>query len=227
MSLDYIDGTEKIGDLIVQVFADTNPMSPREGDMLATLFCWHPRYELGDEQFSGPEDVGGSRSMAEIAEWLKRERNAINLIPLFLYDHSGITMSCGETIPDEKPATDEQTTVERGSFGERGLNGGYTWDTSMVGFAFTTRKQIELLGAPADDIDHQIRAEVEEYDDFLTGNVWAYRIVKPCDHADEHANDEQIADCPHSEVIDSCYNFIGDTKYAWEEARAAAQPVTA
>jgi hypothetical protein len=247
MDHNYIDSTEEIDGLIVQVVDDPNPESPREGDMLATLFCWHPHYELGDEQFKNPDDVGGSRSMAEIAEWLKRERKAINLIPLFLYDHSGISMSCGATVPDDLPATDEQTTVERGSFGSRNQNGGYTWDTSMVGFAYTTLKQMELLGVEkkqveveahetgflrgtskvmVDNVDHQIRMEVKEYDDFLTGNVWGYVITKPCPdpgHTELGDKPEQIASCPHSEVVESVWNFIGDTKYAHDEAVAAAK----
>ena len=224
---EYVDTIERVGDLIVLVVPDqTEGSSPREWDQLGHMLCWHPKYVLGDEQFQSPEDVGGSTTMAEIAEWLKTERGAMNLIPLFLYDHSGISISAGETIPDDEPATDEQTTVERGSFGSRTITGGYAWDTSMIGFIYTTPELIEKMGAPLDSIDRQLRGEVEEYDDFLTGNVWGYVVVKPCTdpgHAERDDSDEQIANCPHSEVLDSVWGFIGDPKYALEEGTASAQ----
>jgi hypothetical protein len=243
MSLDYIDDTEKIGDLIVQVFADmTGGDGPRDWDNVGHMLCWHPNYELGDEQFRSPEDVGGSRSMEEVSEWLIKERGAIVLLPLYLLDHSGISMSYGSVIQTEGATADDIRSSRRFMGDDAG------WDTSMVGFIYATEKAKEE--APHGDLWEPIeveeseylrgkqkvmkpwivaclQGEVKTYDDYLTGNVWAYRTVKPCDHADEHDTDEEIADCPHSEVVESCFGFIGDPKYAWEEARAAAQPTLA
>jgi len=215
MNDDYVYETFEHNGLTIRILADQNPMDPRKWDQLGHMLCWHPEYVLGDEQFKSPEDVGGSTSMREVAEFIRKERGGLNIIPLFLYDHSGITMSCGETIPDDEPATDEQTSVERGSFSSRTNSGGYAWDTSAVGFIYTTDELIEKLGAPRDSLDRQLRAEVDEYDDYLTGNVWGYVITK--------VHECGKVDCPHSEFIDSCTGFNGDPKYAIEEAKTVAE----
>jgi hypothetical protein len=227
---DYVYETVEEGGLILQIVQDPNPFDPRGDDQLGYMLCWHPDYVLGDGQFKNINtergavehlvSVGDSETMAEVAEYIRKELGGINIISLFLYDHSGISISAGATIPDDEPSTDEDTTVDRGSFGSRTITGGYSWDTSMVGFIYTTPKLIEMIGAPLDSIDRQLRGEVEEYNDYLTGNAWGYVLTKPCDHADEHKTPESVTACPHSEVLDSCWGYIGDPKYAMEEGMA-------
>jgi len=34
----------------IEIEPDLDPMDPREWDNLATMVCWHRRYNLGDEQ---------------------------------------------------------------------------------------------------------------------------------------------------------------------------------
>lgn len=231
MSLDYIDGTERIGGLIVQVFADTTGVGdPRENDNLTEMVFVHRSYQLGDRQqlTSGEEQALEHGGFPALVKHLKRQPEGLLAISkVGMYDHSGITIY--PIAPDGNGHY---------AFDQAG------WDSGILGFAFITKARWDELhgGDPEEMVDSEvrlgmgrldvkrraadevIRQELDEYDSWVRGEVWAYRTVEPCkDHPDEHATDERIADCAHSVVIDSCYGFVGDSKYAWEEARAAAQ----
>lgn len=109
-------------------------------------------------------------------------------LPLYLYDHSGITMSCG---PFSCP-----------------------WDSGQVGIIFVERSkaeeewnsdnksfpQIRNTGmgdrefASLEELaQFYLRGEVETYDQYLTGQVYGFVLL------DE--NDEEV---------DSCWGFFGD-----------------
>ena len=53
-------------------------------------------------------------------------------------------------------------------------------------------------------------AEVESYNDYLTGNVWGYEIV-----------DED------GDILESCWGFVGDPEYCEEEMRRTAEALEA
>lgn len=90
------------------------------------------------------------------------------VLPLFLYDHSGITMSTG-------------------SFSDR-------WDSGQVGWIFiSVRKAKEEYGwkvltkARRKQIETYLRNEVETYDAYLTGQVFGYVL--------EDAQGEELESC--------------------------------
>ena len=169
----------------VRLTEDRFPPNPRtESDHLATFVCFHRRYRLGDKHEYRLEEG-----------WDKLERQIIMetggcvIIPLYLYDHSGITIS---TTP----------------FSCR-------WDSGQVGFAFMPRQVIldnfsksksdrprlsKKMGLQAADA---IRAEVEEYDKYLRGDVWVYEIT------DGEGN-----------LVESCGGFFGKECAAAEAATA-------
>jgi len=103
-------------------------------------------------------------------------------LPLWLYDHSGITMSCGTRT---YPYNDE-------------------WDSGQVGWIVTLKKTIlenfplaeETWQEKADEI---MRSNVEEYDRYLTGDVYGYTLYES-DSAEEDQEWEEI---------DSCWGFFG------------------
>lgn len=81
----------------------------------------------------------------------------VMILPLFLYDHSGITISTGRfSCP---------------------------WDSGQVGYIYITRERMlkewsakkltKKLKAKAYEI---MESEVHEYDHFLTGNVYGYQV---------------------------------------------------
>ena len=141
-----------------KVEQDEDAFSPREWDNMGTMVCWHRGHNLGDEQpkcspdeYDLPDDV------------IK--------LPLYLYDHSGITMS---TSPFSCP-----------------------WDSGQVGFIYCEKGK---EGMSDEAITKCLEGEVEEYDNYLTGNVWGYVI-----------EDSQ------GEELDSCWGFIGDQEYCESE----------
>ena len=164
--------------IIVKVLRDEDPMSPRDADNLGVMACWHRRYNLGDVQ---PKQ--------DPQEWLKENAPKGSIVlPLYLYDHSGITMSTG-------------------SFGD-------PWDSGQVGYIVATPEKIrecymvkritKAIRAKAEAV---LKQEVQTYDDFITGNVWGYTIesVKNCESCGQKTcGDDEIP------VDDSCWGFFGD-----------------
>lgn len=134
----------------VTIYFDDLAESPRTAyDNLATLACWHRRMDLGDERIEGMAEAELRERATEDGEEL------LALLPLYLYDHSGITMS---TSP----------------FGDR-------WDSGQVGWAYVTKSSAEKLGCvgPEWDADRYLKAivgEVGTYDMFLRGDMYGYVV---------------------------------------------------
>jgi len=130
-------------------------------------------------------------SKAKTHAWLETERERVKreyldthyvMLPLYLYDHSGITMSTsGFSCP---------------------------WDSGQVGWIYCTMERARQEWSGTDD-EVRVRAksylygEVEEYDQFLTGDVWGY-VIKDED----------------DEEVDSCWGFYG-LDYCREAAKEA------
>lgn len=130
----------------VRIIVDEEPESPREWDNLGTMLCVHARYALGDDH---DESV---QSIREIV----RSCDVISL-PLYLYDHSGITI---QTTPFRCP-----------------------WDSGQVGFLYVTKDTVrELWGwqrisaKRLADILLTLEAEVTAYDQYLRGDVYGYVV---------------------------------------------------
>lgn len=128
--------------LTIKIEQDVDPESPREWDNVGTMVCFHGRYTLGDKhEFSSP---------TEFLEWWEENGEDGVLLPLYLYDHSGITIS---TSPFSCP-----------------------WDSGQVGWIYATK---ETLDKETFDIDHATKyliGEVETYDQYLTGQVYGYEV---------------------------------------------------
>jgi len=147
MSNEYIHEQKKIGKYTVKVIQDNDPMNPRtEWDNAATMICFNRKYNLGDKHsFSDSQDE-------ELLSLLKRKD--VMYLPLYLYDHSGITMSTG-------------------SFS-------CPWDSGQVGYIYITREEyLKCFGGKrvnkkkAYDL---LRSEVKDYDNYLTGEVYGFLV---------------------------------------------------
>src|SRR5580692_11428356 len=69
----------------IKILPDNDAVSPRTWHNLGTMACWHTRYNLGDIQ---------PKQSSE--EWLADNAPKGSVVlPLYLYDHGGITMSTG------------------------------------------------------------------------------------------------------------------------------------
>ncbi len=141
------------GDLTVHIVYDPEGgWDPREGDNLMEIMHWHRRYDFGER---APDHLG---SIEDVHKWLKKEYKAVNILPLMIYDHSGVTLWVGDDMP-------------------RGIPGEHVgWDTGQVGFIYTTPERIELLGTPKNRVDELLRAELKEWDDYMNGNIFGFVI---------------------------------------------------
>lgn len=137
-------------------------------------------------------------------------------LPLWLYDHSGITMSCG---------------ARSGQYADR-------WDSGQVGWIIAEKEKImrETVGYVLDEKGQRIKeehvhqngtvtwgykteplteetwraraieimeGEVEDYDTYLRGEVYGYILYELGDDPEEDSEET-------AEEIDSCWGFYGD-----------------
>lgn len=184
---------------------DARFADPRDCDNLGTMVCWHPDYILGDAQLGGSggavdnlfttENGRSDFSGMEAVERYLSFTGALCIMPLYLLDHSGLSIRAGSPSPFDSPKVRAD---------HRGAAMGF--DTTMVGFIYTTRERIaELCGDAELDIQEALNAEVKEYNSWLSGEVYYYVV-----------EDED------GEILDSCGGFIG-SDHVMSEARAAAE----
>lgn len=177
----------------VTIYLDPEPFNPlTECDILTTLACWHRRARLGNRQIEG-------QSADDLKAKCEFEGDPIlAILPLYIYEHSGITMSTG-------------------SFSDH-------WDSGQVGWGYVTRSRAEAMGCVGPRFDRvngetvqvgewdvaswekAIEGDVKAYDSFLTGECYGYKVTGI-----------------DGDEIDSCWGFLGDVAYCREEARAAAE----
>lgn len=201
--------------LTIRLFPDPEPTNPREEfDNFGTMVCWHPRYRLGDKHdFADSEDFRSAlvhdaltadeqaridrierlldaqtytwdaeaqayRPPLHARERVARlEAEAQRLrelaleryvrLPLYLYDHSGITM---RTSAFSDP-----------------------WDSGQVGWIYVSMEKARENWPGCTDAEVReaaervLQAEVEGYDQYLTGDVWGYTV--------EDDDGEELAGC--------------------------------
>ncbi|QFT60694.1 hypothetical protein FIU94_17820 (plasmid) [Sulfitobacter sp. THAF37] len=156
----------------IKIYHDPDAESPREWSNLGTLICWHRRYRLGDSHsFDSPEaflrDLSGISAQSDLSMDQLRdraERKSV-LLPVFLYDHSGLAMN---TIGFHCP-----------------------WDSGQVGYVYVTLEAVrtefgvnrvtKALREKAEDI---LRAEIVSYDAYLGGRVYGYVIERDGEEVD-------------------------------------------
>lgn len=244
MSYDYIYQTERMAteidgktvEVIVQLVADTTGIGdPRENDNVSTmLFFNHRRYQLGDrhELDYGEREAFEHGGLEGLVKHLTRQEGLIAFTLVGMYDHSGITI-----YPISKAS--EHPWYDHGG-----------WDSGCLGLSYITQKRwTEMMGDadPNEEVDGKatvgmgtfdvkrkwadevLRQEINEYDDWLRGNVWGLVATKPCDHETEHIDpldvsesidDDRVAACPHAETIESTWGYIGDPDDAWKDMTA-------
>ena len=67
------------------------------------------------------------------------------------------------------------------------------WDSGQIGWIYITKDKIEAEGWTPEQADKYLEGEVEVYDNYLTGEVYGFRI--------EDADGENV---------ESCWGYYGD-----------------
>jgi hypothetical protein len=127
----------------VNIFYDDGLPNPREDDNLGLMYCAHTKYHLGDTQIDLPNFASDGE-----------------LLPLYLYDHGGITMS---TSPFSCP-----------------------WDSGQVGWIYASPDAIRknfnakrISKHMREKVKQILKDEVKEYDRYLRGEAYGYTVQSP------------------------------------------------
>jgi len=180
--IEYNDTTE-FGDYTIKIeHDDMNEESPRDWDNLGKMICWHGNYNLGDykdNNYKNPDNFMHSLSGLyedELTDYLEQDQidkcyevaHQKNIIlPLYIYDHSGITMrTTGFSCP---------------------------WDSGQVGYIYISLEDVRkeygwkrITKKRWAQIEKYLTGEVETYDMYLTGSVYGFTIEKGED--EEHVD---------------------------------------
>ena len=146
----------KEGYSIRYLIPETDPENPRNWDNLGYMLCFHRRYDLGDETDLKSDMFNG---WEEVESYLIKEKKAKVILPLFLYDHSGISMR----------------TYRHGIHA--------SWDCGQVGFIYATEQEIKswlnvkkITKKIKEKVIKILEAEVKIYDQYIQGDT--YCLVK-------------------------------------------------
>lgn len=164
--------------LSIEIHRDEDPQNPREDNdgVIDHLICFHRRYSVGDKHDFKSSDYNG---WDEMEAALIKEFDAVDIVPVYMYDHSGITI---QTSPFSCP-----------------------WDSGMIGFCLISRKAVldnwsgKRMTKKLKKLAREcIEGSVKEFDQFLTGDIYGYQIRKPVPEGEDEGD-----------VIESCYGFYG------------------
>ena len=146
---------------------------------MAKIHCFHKRYCLGDSHEYNTNDFS---SWTEFKEQIEKDYDVAIILPLYMYDHSGITVST-------QPFNCQ-------------------WDSGQVGWVFITKETIRneysvkhITKSVLQKALTVLLGEVEVYDQYLQGEIYSFDLVEieTCEHYGE----------THETIIDSCGGFFG------------------
>lgn len=178
--------------------------NPRSWDNIGTMLCYHRYYNLGDynskkETESKLDEICRKYGEEEPEEmnlyekmcFILKQENIFGL-PLWLYDHSGISMSTGR--------------VDR-------------LDSSLVGIIFVEKETFFAQTCKKDDCDWKkeaeeiLRGEIETYSDYLEGNIYSWSLYEPAVIIKQNMKSEELSKftVEEGEVVDSMGGFYSPT----------------
>lgn len=185
--MDYAVARYKKGNQeLIITQSDSDFIDSRSCDNLGVMFCFHNRYNLGDSKIETSDSFSG---WAEIEKYLIKEKNAVLISPLYLYDHSGLR-------------------IKIGSFNGLLPQGHAEFDSGQIGFIYTTKERIKewfdikkVTKKALQKAENLLKSEVEIYDKELSGDVYDFRMIehKHCEHCG----------VDREEQLDSCGGFYG------------------
>jgi hypothetical protein len=114
-------------------------------------------------------------------KYLINDLDAAVILPIYMYDHSGITINTtGFSCP---------------------------WDSGQVGFIYVTKQEVRdnykvkrITNKLRDRVEKVLQDEVKTMDYYVTGEVYGYQVIK------RSLEEGQVRE----EILDSCSGFYGD-----------------
>jgi hypothetical protein len=202
----------RYGRYVIRLEQDDNCDSPRtDRDNLGTMICWHRRCSMGDatigDAYGHPvKGVPFFETAQRLADYVSGHSRyktmdgydeVLCYLPVYLYEHSG-------------------QTVRTTPFGD-------PWDSGQVGFIFVTKAKVReewkvkrISPKLRKLVMNNLEGEVKDYDRWLTGDIWGYKIYGPL----PDGFDEDKDDIEEYEQDDACWGFYGQ-EYCLQEAKSA------
>jgi hypothetical protein len=155
---------------LINKYYDSDTTSPRENDNLGTIFGWHSRYDLSDEDhgFSSPREFleyyaaeyylsDETLSAASNERLLELLAKTHIVLPLYMLEHGGVALKA-YTFNDP-------------------------WDSGQVGWIIADKEEIRkeygvkvVSRKTKEKVIEILMAEIEEYSLYLNGEVFIYEI---------------------------------------------------
>lgn len=185
---------------------DEFPEDPRSWDNIGTMLCCHRDYQLGDcnsnkeaelqlaeicRKYGKSDEEIDEMTFAEEVQFVLDQDDVCGL-PLWLYDHSGISISTGRVCP---------------------------WDSSFVGLIFVEKDSYLAQMCLKDEENWKAKAketlegEIETYSDFLEGNVCGWTLYEPTIIIRQSMDGKELSRTidEEGEVVDSMVGFYDPT----------------
>jgi hypothetical protein len=147
--------SEQYRGFTLNVVRDEHARDPREALNTTDMICFHKRYNIGDKH---NYHTSTFPSFDALREALIKRYKPIIIKPLYMYDHSGITIS---TKPFPCP-----------------------WDSGQIGFVFIsepTIKRLNITNLESVNWDAALEREVLDYDRYLTNSYVACDVIRGTD----------------------------------------------
>jgi hypothetical protein len=184
---------------------DMEPFDTRDNDNLGRMICFHNRYDLGDKKTEWYEqnaeyfkDFISGDMKNDPEEYPCDIPEVAVALPLYLYDHSGITMNCGGFSHIDSAR----------------------WDWGCVGFIYITKDKVlkefgrkRLTKKLLKRAEEYLAGEVHAYAQYLEGDIAYWRTEAP---ADEEGGLGETVD-----LMGGYYGFWESRKEMLEDAKAS------
>lgn len=141
----------------ITVSYDDIAENPRCFSDFGIMACFHKRYEIGDDMHKGEDPH-------EFRKWVTTSKDVAAYFPIYMYDHSGITIS---TKPFSCP-----------------------WDSGLLGYIYVTKERVEReYGKNFKDLEKvkaRLLREVEIMDVYLRGDIYVVNFVEDGENIDTY-----------------------------------------
>jgi len=138
----------------IDIYNDSNPENPRNWESLSKMIFFHKKYILGDKHEYKTNDYSG---WDELEKGIKSKEDIAIILPVYMYDHSGLTIS---TKPFSCP-----------------------YDSGQIGYIIVTKSSIrrwfdvkKITKAILEKAQKNLEIDIKTYDSYLRGDVFGYVI---------------------------------------------------
>jgi hypothetical protein len=136
----------------VELEIEESPYNPREDDNMTVIVSFHRRYSLNDKHDYKQTDYN---NWGELAKAIVRKEKPAIIKPLYMYEHSGITI---KTSPYDCP-----------------------WDSGQIGFVFITsakaRKEYnwkKITKNRVTFLDKMLETEIDIFRKYFENDIWYF-----------------------------------------------------